>query len=171
MILETERLRLRDMRRDDYPALCKMLKDDDVMYAWEGALSEEEVQDWMDRNFERYAKYGYGCWAVELKNSPAGEMIGQCGITMLKYNGTEVPEISYIFQKAYWHRGYATEAAIACKNYAFDKLNIHEIFSDVRDNNIPSMNVLIRTGMTIKDRIIKHYRGIDMPHFVFSAKK
>ena len=76
----------------------------------------------------------------------------------------------YLFQKEYWHHGYASEAAIACKEYAFDKLNAKEVYSIIRDTNIPSQNVAIRNGMTCIDKFIKYYRGIDMPHLLFSVK-
>jgi len=46
-----------------------------------------------------------------------------------------------------------------------------EVFAIVRDTNIASMNVAIRTGMTIRTRFIKHYRGVDMPHYAFSVRR
>ncbi|MEG1560447.1 MAG: GNAT family N-acetyltransferase [Clostridia bacterium] len=45
------------------------------------------------------------------------------------YDGKSVIEVGYLFQKAFWHNGYAQEAAIACKKYAFEKLNANEVFS------------------------------------------
>lgn len=80
-------------------------------------------------------------------------------------------EVGYLLRKEYWHHGYASEAAIACKKYAFDKLNAKEVYSIIRDTNIPSQKVATRNGMTCIDKFIKHYRGIDMPHFLFSVKK
>lgn len=98
-------------------------------------------------------------------------MIGQCGLTMQDYNSSKIMEVGYLFQKEYWHRGYASEAAIACKEYAFNKLNAKEVYSIIRDTNIPSQNVAIRNGMSCVDKFIKHYRDVDMPHFLFCAKK
>ena len=115
-----------------------------------------------------YKEHGFGLWAVVLKSN--GEMIGDCGIALTNVEGEYVPEIGYHFNRAYWHNGYATEAAKACKEYAFDNLDIKEIFSIVRSTNIPSKNVAIRNGMIIRQRIVRHFRGIDMPHFVLSAK-
>ena len=169
MIIETNRLSLREMRQIDYPALCKILQDPDVMYAYEGAFNENEVQEWLDKQINRYKEFGFGLWAVI--QSETGEMIGQCGLTMQHYTNSQVLEVGYLFQKEFWHYGYATEAAIACRDYAFDKLNVEEVFSIIRDTNIASQNVAKRIGMTIKDRFIKHYRGIDMPHYLFSVKR
>ena len=168
MVTETERLVLREMTQADLPNLCKILQDDDVMYAYEGAFSFDEVQEWFDRQIERYKEFGFGLWAVILKET--GVMIGQCGLTMQDYNNKKVLEVGYLFQKEYCHHGYASEAAIACKEYAFDKLNAKEVYLIIRDTNIPSQNVAIRNGMTCVDKFIKHYRNVDMPHLLFSVK-
>lgn len=98
-------------------------------------------------------------------------MIGQCGLTMQDWEGRQVPEIGYLFEKAYWHQGYATEAAIGCREYAFRNLGIEEVFSIIRDNNIPSQNVARRNGMTMVGTQKKYYYGMDMPHLVFSVKR
>ena len=58
IILETERLALRRLRRADYADLCLMLKDEEVMYAYEHAFEDWEAADWLDRQLMRYEKYG-----------------------------------------------------------------------------------------------------------------
>lgn len=162
MILETERLYLRELVPSDFESLCKILKDKDTMYAYEGAFNDDEVQEWIDRQIARYQKLGFGLWAVVLKET--NEMIGQCGLTMQPWKESEVLEIGYLFERSYWHRGYATEAAKACKKYAFETLNATEVCSIIRDTNFASQNVAIRNGMTRVDTWIKHYKGVDMPH-------
>lgn len=169
VILDTERLYLREMTETDFPALCKILMDKDVMYAYEHAFDEKEARDWLENQFKRYKNDGFGLWAVVLKET--GEMIGQCGLTKQDYNGVQVIEVGYLFQKAFWSKGYATEAAVACKKYAFEKLNEEEVYSIIRDNNISSQKVAVKNGMTKKDEFVKHYYGIDMPHFVFSERR
>ena len=168
-ILETERLLLREMTQADYPALTKILQDPKTMYAYEGAFNSTETQEWLNNNLRRYCEDGFGLWAVVLKDTD--EMIGQCGVTWQSFNGEQVPEIGYLFNRSYWHRGFAAEAAIACKHYAFDVLNFNEIYSIIRDTNQPSINVAIRNGMTPCGQFVKHYRGVTMPHTVFSVKK
>ena len=162
MILETERLYLREMNQSDFASLCRILKDDETMYAYEGAFSDDEVMAWLDRQIARYQKWGFGLWAVILKDT--NEMIGQCGLTMQNWKDDEVLEIGYLFERAHWHKGYASEAAKACKKYAFETLNASEVCSIIRDTNTASQNVAIRNGMTVKDKWTKHYRGMDMPH-------
>lgn len=157
------------MSQDDLPALSRILQDDDVMYAYEGAFNDNEVQNWLSNQLKRYKEDGFGLWAVTLKDN--GEMIGQCGLTMQDIKSCKVLEVGYLFQKVYWHMGYASEAAIACKEYAFNKLNADEVYSIIRDTNVASQNVAKRNGMTCLGSIIKHYKGIDMPHLLFSVKK
>ena len=169
MILETKRLRLREMTKADFPLLCKHLQDAEVMYAYEHAFSDAEVWEGMEKQFQRYKEYGFGIWAVILKES--GALIGQCGLSMQPCGNREVLEIGYIFQKKYWHNGYAAEAAVACREYAFDKLKADEVFSIIRDTNIASQNVAKRNGMSVREMFEKHYYGVDMPHYLFSVKK
>lgn len=169
IILETPRLILREMTQEDLSALSAIMQDDMTMYAYEGAFSDIETQEWLNRNIKRYQTDGVGLWAVILKET--GDMIGQAGITMQNVEGERVPEVGYLFNRKYWGKGYATEAAIACKEYGFSVLGYPEIFTIIRDTNIPSLNVAIRNGMLIRKRFVKYYRGVDMPHFVFSAKK
>lgn len=169
MVLETARLYLRRMDWSDYDSLCKILKDDEVMYAYNGAFSDKECVDWLEKQILRYEKTGFGLWAVTLKDREG--MIGQCGLTIQPWKDKSVLEIGYLFQKAYWHKGYASEAAIACREYAFNSLDANEVFSIIRSTNVASQNVARRNGMTIVDFCVKHYRDCDMPHFLFGVKR
>ncbi|WP_320127836.1 GNAT family N-acetyltransferase [uncultured Sphaerochaeta sp.] len=167
-IITTSRLVLREMTQKDYPALSLILQDTQTMYAYEGAFNNIETQEWLDKMLARYKTDGFGLWAVILKNTK--EMIGQTGLTYQSVYDDKVLEIGYLFNRKYWGNGYATEAAIACKEYAFGKLNASEVYSIIRDTNVASMNVAIRNGMLIRTRFIKHYRNMDMPHFAFSVR-
>ena len=169
MILETPRLTLRKLTQNDFDDVCKLLQNPVVMYAYEGAFNDREVQEWLDKQFRRYDNDGFGLWGVVEKHG--GELIGQCGITLQEYNNQQIPEIGYLLRQEYWHQGYATEAAIACKKYAFENLGFHEIYSIIRDTNIASQKVAQRNGMQIIDTFVKHYRNVDMPHFLFRATK
>ena len=122
-ILETERLLLRGLEQGDFKDVCKLLQDDEVMYAYEGAFNDQEVQNWLDRQFGRYRHDGFGLWGVVEKGS--NELIGQCGI--------------------------------------------EEVYSIIRDTNIASQKVARRNSMQKVATFIKHYRGVDMPHFVYKV--
>lgn len=169
IILETERLLLRELVQNDYNDLCRLLQDDETMYAYEGAFSDREVQAWLDKQLNRYHSYHFGLWAMIRKDTQ--EWIGQCGITMQTYKDQQVPEIGYLLQRRYWHQGYATEAAIACREYGFYTLQFPALYSIIRDTNQASKRVALRNGMQPIDTIVKYYRGIYMPHDVFCVRK
>ena len=169
-VLETGRLLLREMTGGDFPALCRMLRDPEVMYAYEHAFSEEEARDWLRRQRDRYARDGIGLWAVVEKCS--GEMVGQCGLTWQDCGyPAPVLEVGYLLERAAWHRGYATEAARACRDYAFDRLGAGEVFSIIRDSNLPSQRVARRNSMEVRGMFVKHYYGVEMPHLIFSVRR
>jgi Acetyltransferases, including N-acetylases of ribosomal proteins len=167
MIYETERLFTREMTPADLPSLAAIMQDPKVMTAFEHAFSPEETRAWLKREMNRYQEYGFGLWAVALKET--GRMIGQCGLILNEYDGAEKLEIAYLFQKAFWHQGYAVEAALGARQYAFETMNAPEVSCIVRENNLASMNVAIRLGMLVRGRLIKHYYDMDMPHYVFTA--
>ena len=169
MVFETERIYLREMKQSDFLSLCKIVQDEEVMYAYEHAFSNEEAQEWLNRQIKRYEDDGFGLWAVVLKDS--NEVIGQCGLTLQDCEGEEVIEIGYLFQKKYWHHGYATESAIGCKKYAFDIVKVDEVYSIIRDTNSASQNVAIRNNMKLRGQFTKNYHGVDMPHLVYSVRK
>ena len=82
MRLETERLFLREMTREDFDALYVVLGDSDVMQHYPHTFDEARVRRWIERNLERYRTLGFGLWAVCLRET--GEMIGDCGLTIQK---------------------------------------------------------------------------------------
>jgi RimJ/RimL family protein N-acetyltransferase len=169
IILETERLILREMTIGDLSAMWEIVGDDETMYAWNGAWSEQENIDGLEKQICGYLENGFGRWAVVLKET--GRVIGMCGPMWWDTDADRVLEIGYLFNRAFWHNGYAAEAAIACKRYTFDVLGYDEVFSLIRDNNYASMNVAIRNGMLVRGRYTKHYKGEDMPHYIFSVRK
>ncbi len=168
-ILETERLGLREMTAEDLPALKLILQDEEVMYAYAHAFSDQEAEDWLLRQQARYRRDGIGLWAVVQQET--GEMIGQCGLTWQEIPGETVLEVGYLFQKRFWGQGFATEAARACREYAFEQLGAEEVYSIIRENNLPSQRVARRNGMEVRGSFVKHYWGQDMPHLIFSVKR
>lgn len=165
-LIETARLGLREWQLGEEETLTLFLSDPEVMYAYEHVFSEKEVHNWLKWNLESYQKNGFGLWAVEEKQT--GIVLGECGLTLQTVNEKEYLEIGYHLKRAHWHKGYAIEAAKACKEFAFSELLAKEVVSIVRDTNIPSMNVAIRNQMTIRKRFIKDYWQQKMPHYLFA---
>ena len=166
-ILETERLTLRELTDDDLTATREIVCDEQTMYAFDDAWSDEKNREGLEKQIKSYHENGFGRWTVELKET--GQVIGICGIMWQDTDKDRVPEIGYLFNRAFWHKGYATEAAIACKNYAFNKLGFNEVFSIIRENNYSAMNVAIKNGMLVRGR----YKSEDAKYFnyIFSVKK
>ncbi len=170
MLMETERLYMRQMVYEDLPALKNIMQDEiNMKAAYEGIFSDEEITAWIGRHIARYEKLGFGLWAVVLKET--GELIGQCGITLQQWENREMLEIGYLFARCHSGKGYATEAAAACRDYAFYKLGAHEVCSMIRDSHIASQRVAERIGMKKTDEAVKNFRGVDMNFYLYTARK
>lgn len=169
-VTETERLVIREMTQADLDALCKIMCDEETMRAaYESVFTVEEVQGWLNRHLKRYEDFGCGLWAVVLKET--GEMIGQCGLTWQQWRDREILEIGYLFQRAHWHKGYAAEAAIACKEYAFTVMDVSTVYSTIRDTHTASRKVALRNGMKIVDQDRKMFRNVDMNFYLYAVER
>jgi RimJ/RimL family protein N-acetyltransferase len=144
-IIETKRLYLRELVIDDKKELMRVLADPESMKYYPHPFREEEVEKWIQWNIENYQKYKHGLWAVILKEG--GVFVGDCGITMQNIDNEMVPEIGFHIMKEYCNQGFATEAALACKEYAFKVLHYPKIFSYTSVGNIPSQKVAGKIGM------------------------
>lgn len=165
VVVETERLKIRKFTVDDLPELHSIMEKPEVMYAWEHGFSRSETRKWINRQLTRYKKDGYGYFAVILKET--GKLIGQVGLMKSEINGKEVVELGYIFDNLYWHQGYCMEVAKACVKFAFDKLELEHLYCSVRPNNIPSIRIAEKLGMTKVGEHIVNYKGMDMPHNIY----
>ena len=97
--------------------------------------------------------------------------MGLCGLRLQGgCLGERVLEVGYLFKRKHWRRGYAAESARACCDYAFNVLHAPRVYSIIRDTNTASQNVAKRNVMTLTSRFTKHYRGVDMPHLVYSLE-
>lgn len=143
--LETERLRLRWFTYDDLPVMYILSTDPDVIrYADDPAKDMDEVRKRMDEGqLSDYKKYGYGRFAVELKET--GEVIGFCGIKYLPE--IDLPEIGYRYLKEYWGKGIGTEAARVCVEFARMDLKIEKLIALILPENIASIKVSEKLGM------------------------
>ena len=158
MVIETERLLLREMNEDDAPALYKVLADAEIMQHYSYAFDENKVRNWIARNIERYRVFGFGLWAVCLKET--GEMIGDCGLTMQLINGEIKPEIGYHIRADQQRKGYAKEAAIAVRDWAFYNTPFHIIYSFMKYTNEASIKTAIAYGCKQVDEFSDEINGI-----------
>ena len=145
MVLETERLLLRELTMDDFDDLHAILSDPESMKHYPSPFSPERTTRWVQWNIDNYATYGFGLWAVVCKED--GRMIGDCGITMQNINGAMQPEVGFHINKRYGCKGYATEAATAVAKYAFEHLRLPELYCYQKYTNLPSQRVAEKLGM------------------------
>ena len=155
-IIETDRLQLRELTLDDTDKLALVLSDPQSMKFYPHPFSWEEVENWIKWNIENYKKYGFGLWAVIEKGS--GELIGDCGITMQQVENDLFPEIGYHLRKEFRGKGYATEAALACSEFAKSR-GVKQIISYMKSDNLPSRHVAERNGMTYVKSFTKTVMG------------
>ena len=145
MILETERLFLREMTMDDFDALYAVLSDSSIMQHYPYSFDEERVRSWIERNMKRYTDDGFGLWAVCLKDT--GEMIGDCGLTLQNIDGQMLPEIGYHIRKDQQRKGYAKEAAAAVRDWAFGNTEYPALYSYCKYTNVGSFKTAESIGM------------------------
>lgn len=145
MILETERLFLREMTMDDFDSLYAVLADPEIMQHYPYSFDEERVRSWIERNMKRYTDDGFGLWAVCLKDT--GEMIGDCGLTLQNIEGQMLPEIGYHIRKDQQRKGYAKEAAMAVRDWAFGNTEYPALYSYCKYTNVGSFKTAESIGM------------------------
>ena len=144
MVIETKRLILREMTDDDFDALYRVLADSDIMQHYPYTFDEARVRNWIARNRERYNTFGFGLWAVCLKET--GEMIGDCGLTMQLIGGQIKPEIGYHIRADHQRKGYASEATIAVRDWTFRNTSFNMVYSYMKYTNEPSARTAIAYG-------------------------
>ena len=145
MILETERLFLREMTMGDFDALYAVLSDPEIMQHYPYSFDEERVRSWIERNMKRYTDDGFGLWAVCLKDT--GEMIGDCGLTLQNIDGQMLPEIGYHIRRDQQRKGYAKEAAMAVRDWAFGNTEYPALYSYCKYTNVVSFKTAESIGM------------------------
>src|ERR1700747_1360284 len=169
-ILQTQRLRLREFTALDADALELILSDPETMRYYPAPYDRAGVEQWIARNRQRYEDDGVGLWAMELKDSRESELHkagGECGIVLQQVEGERLYEIGYHVRRDLWGQGLATEAAIACRDWAFENLNTTRLISLIRPENLPSCRVAERAGMTVWKEL--EWRGLR--HLIYSIEK
>lgn len=158
-MIETERLALRPLERTDLDWYAPFLADPDVMRYLSpvGPLGERaKAAAFLERSIHAFDADGFGHLAVIRKSDAAG--IGRCGLlvwetdpwtpsTRSNATGPTEVEIGWMLGAEYWGRGYATEAATAVRDFAFEKLALPRLISLIHPDNGPSIRVAEKLGM------------------------
>ncbi len=145
IVLESERLILRQFTEDDVDRLFSLLSDKEVMKYYPAALTRKETQRWLENILHEYEKYGVSWWAVYIKETAA--FIGQAGLLYRKLDNRDTYLLSYMFHKRYWGKGYATEISKKIIDYGLYTLHLKRIDCPIRPINTPSVNVAKRLNL------------------------
>lgn len=146
MLIETERLILREYTYDDFNELYKILSDPITMKYYPKPYDEKGTRRWIEWSLENYKKHGFGWWAIVLKET--NEFIGDCGITFQNINNEMLPEVGYHINKHYWQKGYAKEAGKAVIKWAFENTKLDALYSYMNAENKASYSTAASIGMT-----------------------
>jgi RimJ/RimL family protein N-acetyltransferase len=138
-VLETARLALRELTLDDADGLLEIFGDAQAMWAYPSTKDLAETKSWIQRSIDSYAANGWGLWGVIRRED--GRFLGDCGMLLQPVDGEQVPEIGYHILRSEWGRGYATEAALACRDWFFANTPYDRLVSIVWPPNTASRRV------------------------------
>jgi RimJ/RimL family protein N-acetyltransferase len=151
-IFETERLVLDQVSIDDASFILDLLNEPSFIrnIGDRGVRSLDDARDYIKNKLvTSYEKFGFGMYLVILKTS--GASIGLCGL--VKRDGLEDVDIGYAFLPEYWSKGYATEAALAVKEYAKNIIGLKRLVAITDPKNQNSMRVLEKIGLEFEKMV------------------
>jgi len=164
-MLTTQRLSLRELSAEDRADFDGIFRDPETIYAYGYLFNPEELDAWFERQMAQQTRYGYGLWTTVERLS--GAPIGFCGIVRRNIENVEELEISYFVKKRFRHRGYAREAAAACRDYAFNALGAKRVVACVRVDNAPSRRVAEFLGMSVDRLFVRSCSGEEIPYALY----
>ena len=152
-IAETERLIFRELTLSDAEELFRSYSQAETMrFMGSGPVSVEEVRLSIQNHIDNYyKKYGFGLWAVVLKEN--NSFIGRCGLLYQKIEGVRDLELSYLLDNDYWGRGLATEAALASARLGFERYGFVRVIAVINPQNTASVRVAEKVGLKFEREI------------------
>lgn len=151
VVLATERLYLRQLTLNDVDGLLHIFADPEAMRYYPATKNRAETEGWIRWNLNSYEQYGLGLWAVIHKAS--NQFLGDCGVVRQPIAGQIELEIGYHIRRDQWGHGYATEAARACREYAFEILNAPRVISIVHPRNHASRRVAEKVHANMRELV------------------
>jgi RimJ/RimL family protein N-acetyltransferase len=166
---ETERLTFRKLEKSDFKDWLPLFenKEAGLFLGMDSGLTvRQQCEKWFEKGFYRYENDKGGMNVLVDKKT--NKMIGQCGLLVQEIEGKEFIEIGYAILPEYWGKGFASEAAQKCKEFAFENNLRDELISVIHIDNVGSMKVAKRNGMTFFKRMDEY---LGMPVHVFKVSK
>jgi RimJ/RimL family protein N-acetyltransferase len=167
---ETQRLSFRLLKPEDFQSWLPLFKGDNVAkyLGLDTTLTQEQLCElWFDRVFDRYVN-NLGGMNV-LIDKKANQLIGQCGLLVQTVEEQLRLEIGYSILPQFWNKGYATEAAQKCRDYAFENNCAQSLISIVHIDNIASEKVALNNGMALK-KYLENYKSNPVNIFGINQK-
>lgn len=162
--LETERLQLRPLCREDLDFVHSVLADPVAMEHYPKCLSRDESAEWIEKQLVRYRENGCGLWLAMLKDQTP---VGMIGLVLQEVDGLKEPEVGYLVHRDFWRQGYAREGALAVRDMAMDLRGHSHVISMIRPSNLPSQGVAKSIGMTLWKTT--RFKGLE--HLVFRIRR
>jgi len=146
--IRTDRLVMRRWRESDREPYAALNADPEVMRYFPATLSRVVSDASVDRMEDLFDRQGFGLWALEVVAT--AEFIGFTGLNPMPDGvpGAGDMEVGWRLARHAWHHGYATEAATAAVDVAFNGAGLDRIWSMTAVLNRPSQAVMLRLGMT-----------------------
>ena len=163
---QSERLYFRLVQQSDYNTWLPFFQDPNNFKHWiePNESAEQACTKWFERQLHRY-EFDRGEMNA-LVEKQSGELIGYCGLLVQTVDELEELEIGYSLLPQYWNKGFASEAAIKCLDYAFDRQFSPSLISIISVTNVPSARVAVKNGMTLsKTTIYKENRVNIFPNY------
>lgn len=149
LMVETQRLRLRTWRDEDLDLLLEMQGDPQTMrYMADGHCPDRgECAEAIEQIESHRCEHGFGIWAAEMRAT--GELVGWVGLTTPGWLPEVMPavEVGYLFGRAHWGQGLATEAAHRSLRFGFEELGFTSIIGIHQKANTASGVVMEKLGM------------------------
>jgi [ribosomal protein S5]-alanine N-acetyltransferase len=152
-ILTSERLILRDLTTEDWPAVHAYATRPEVFrYQPWGPNTPDESRYYVESAIAYAQEQPRSNYTLGVIHAATGEMLGACGI-MIRSRQQHNAEIAYVLHPDHWGHGYATEAARLLLRFGFATLGLHRVFATCDPRNTASAHVLEKLGMTCEGRL------------------
>ena len=161
-VLQTQRLGMRRYAATDVGALRAVFADPYAAKFYPAMNTTQALERWVSWNLKNYEDYGFGLWALELLETR--QFIGDAGITYQTPEAERILEVGWHVHPAFRSLGYATEAAKACIQFGFTRLQTIALSSIVDPANTASIKVATRVHMEQRE-----YQGKSGPMLLFGT--
>lgn len=159
--IETQRLLISPLTRDDHEALCTVLCDPAVGATLGGTATPAEVEETLARHVEHWERHGFGYWL--LRERATGDVVGRGGLQHVHVGGRDEVEVGWAVTSERWGEGFATELGAAAARVAFEELDRDDIVAFTLPTNRASRRVMEKIGFVYERDL--DYKG--WPHVLY----